>query len=185
MKKLLLATAALVALALPAKADIVVNLGPNPTSSTGAFSNSALPTGAFLDIYEFTLSGGPQFLTIASVTNTFADPVEDFIAGFTGAVVYQGADNAPGGGDDVVVIGPVAATPCPIVPNCQGFAGSALLNSGDYHLALTGVAGVTAGYGGNLSTFAVPGPVAGALLPSLAMGFGLLSFSWLRRRRLA
>jgi len=187
MKKLLFATAVLAALALPAKADIVVNLGTNPTSGTGAFANTNPGTGGggsglFADIYEFDLLGGPQFITIASVTNVYAS-ASQFITNFTGSVLSEGADNAPGGGDDLFVIGPVLASACPVA-NCQGFAGSALLAAGGYYLLITGDAGIDAGYGGNLSTFAVPGPALGAGIPGLVAAFGL-GLAWYRRRKAA
>ena len=188
MRKLLLTAAALAALALPAKADIVVGLGINPTSGTGAFANTNPGTGGggsglFADIYTFDLLGGPQFITIASVTNVYAS-TDQFISSFTGSVWSDGADNAVGGGDDLVVIGPVAAVLCPLTPNCQGFAGSALLDTGGYYLLITGDAGINAGYGGNLSTFAVPGPAVGAGIPGLVAAFGL-GMAWYRRRKAA
>ena len=188
MKKLLLTATMLTALALPANADIIANLGLNPTSGAGAFANTNPGTGGggsglFADIYEFELLGAPQFITIASVTNVFGS-ADQFIANFSGSVVYQGADDAIGGGDDVTVIGPVLASACDVI-NCQGFAGSALLNAGEYYLLITGNAGVNAGYGGNLSTFAVPGPALGAGLPALLGLFGMLGFNYFRKRRRA
>jgi hypothetical protein len=179
--------AAALLLSQPARADTVVSLGTNPNSGAGAFANTNPGTGAggsgpFTDIYTFNLVGGPQFLTIASVTNVFAS-VDQFITGFTGAVLNDGPNGVPGGGDDFAVIGPVGATPCVLVPNCQGFAGAALLNTGNYYLQITGSAGVNAGYGGNLSVAAaVPGPVAGAGLPGLIAAAATF-FGLLRRRR--
>jgi phage terminase large subunit-like protein len=182
-----LATATVFALAAPAQADIIVDLGVNPNSGQGAFANTNPGTGGggsgtFADRYTFTLLGGPQFLTIASVTNVFAS-ADQFIDNFTGSVVFEGADNAIGGGDDVVVIGPVLAAACLLVPDCQGFAGSAILGAGDYHLLITGDAAVNAGYGGNLSVAEVPGPIVGAGLPGLILGcLTLLGLGRLRRR---
>jgi hypothetical protein len=187
MKRLLLAAAALLALTAPARADIVTSLGINPTSGAGAFANTNPGTGlggsgSFADIYTFELAGGPQFLTIASVTNTFAS-ADQFIASFTGAVVNDGPNGVPGGGDDFAVIGPVAAIQCLLVPDCQGFAGSALLPAGNYYLLLLGDAGIDSGYGGNLSVAAVPGPVAGAGIPGLLLAIaGIWGFT--RRRQL-
>jgi len=191
MKKLLFATAALVALALPAKADTITNLGLNPTSGAGAFSNtnpgtvilpavppsqggSGLPSlgGQFTDIYNFTLDQALT-LTIAFATNTFAGGAPQFIANFTGSVL-----NA----SNVVVLGPEAATSCQNILNCQVFGGSATLGPGAYHLSISGIAGVDAGYGGNISTAAaVPGPIAGAGLPGLLAGFAAF-MTWKRRR---
>jgi hypothetical protein len=192
MRKLLLASAmAFIAMVPSTKADVLTNLGINPSSGTGAFANTNPGTGgggsgAFTDNYTFQLVGGPQFVTIASVTNVFASP-DQFITGFTGSVLNAGANGVPGGGDDSFVIGPVAATPCIITPDCQGFSGSALLNAGNYFLQITGDAGINAGYGGNLSTAAVaiPAPVAGAGLPGLLAGMlGLFGLNrWRRRQR--
>src|SRR6478609_6590153 len=106
MRKLLLAGTALLGLAVsPASAAIVANLGVNPTSATGAFSHAVGGT-TFDDQITFQLVGGPQFLTIASVTNTFSSP-SDKISGFTGSV-FQ-IVGVIGGGDDIQVIGPIAA----------------------------------------------------------------------------
>jgi hypothetical protein len=189
MRKLLLttATACALALATPARADTVTSLGINPTSGAGAFANTNPGTGLggsgnFADIYTFELAGGPQFLTIASVTNTFAS-ASQFIASFTGAVVNDGPNGVPGGGDDFAVIGPVAATQCLLVPDCQGFAGSAILPAGNYYLLLLGNAGVDSGYGGNLSVAAVPGPLAGAGIPGLLLAIGGLWGLGIRRQR--
>jgi hypothetical protein len=185
MKRLLLATAAVLALAVPASADVIVNLGTNPSSGTGAFSNTNPGTGAggsglFTDIYTFDLIGAPQFITIAGANNTFADPSQ-FITNFNGSVVFEGADGNIGGGDDVTVIGPAFAGAC-AVPFCQQFSGSALLGPGAYHLEINGTAGVNAGYGGTISTFGVPGPIVGAGLPGLLALFGFGGFQFWRRR---
>jgi hypothetical protein len=188
MRRLLLATSvlALVAMSAGAKADSVSNLGINPTSGAGAFANTNPGTGGggsglFADIYQFELVG-TQVLTIAFATNTYASGAPQFITNFTGSVVNDGPDNAPGGGDDFVVIGPVAATACIGVDNCQIFGGSKTLPGDQYYLLITGDAGVDAGYGGNLSTFAAPEtplPAAVWLFGSAVGGGALL----LRRRR--
>ena len=76
MKTLLLSTALAAVLLLPgggANAAIIANLGVNPSSAQGDFSNSP-GGGAFEDQFTFQLVGGPQFLTIGSVTNVFPQP---------------------------------------------------------------------------------------------------------------
>jgi hypothetical protein len=181
----------MLALSTATHADTVINLGVNPTSGAGAFANTNPGTGGggsglFGDTYDFQLIGGPQFLTIASVTNVFASP-NQFITNLTGSVVSDGPNGVRGGGDDFAVIGPVAATiGCGPIPNCQGFAGAALLNPGGYYLLITGNAAADSGYGGNLSVAPVPSPIVGAGLPGLIAGFGSLLgwVSWKRRRRL-
>jgi hypothetical protein len=159
---------------LPANAATVANLGINPTSAQGDFSH-AVGGGAFSDQVNFTLAGGPAFFTIASVTNVFAQPT-DFITGFQGSVLFLGANGVLGGGDDQTVIGPINATPCPVQPACQGFAGSAILTLvGNYALNLTGIGGGTSGYGGNLAVAQVPIPAAAWLFGAGVLGLGALS----------
>ena len=180
MRKLLLTTAALVAMLVPGNAAVIADLGVNPTSAQGDFSNS-VGGATFDDQYTFQLVGGPQFVTIASATNVFPQST-DFISNFSGSVFLQ--VGAIGGADDVLVLGPAAAAPCPIVPNCQGFAGAALLNPGNYYLDISGTGGGTSGYGGNLATAPVPGPVVGAGLPGLALAIAGW-FGWRRRTKMA
>ena len=190
MRRTLLATAALLGLATAsANAATVDNLGINPNSITGAFSSitfggtGTTGSGVFDDQILFQLVGGPAFLTIASVTNVYAQ-LSDFITGFTGKVLYLGSDGVLGGvgsAADTIVIGPTAATACPLTPNCQGFAGSALLTLvGNYALDLSGNGGGTSGYGGNLAVAEVPIPAAAWLFLT-----GLAGIEALRRRKKA
>jgi len=184
MKKLLLATAFALATVASAGADTISNLGTNPTSGAGAFSNTNPGTGGggsglFADIYNFDLVGN-QILTIAFAVNTFAGGTSQFITNFTGTVFNDGANGVPGGGDDFAVLGPELAAACIGIPSCQIFGGSAVLPGGSYYLLITGDAAVNAGYGGNLSTNAeTPIPGAVWLFASGAAGLGAL----LRRRR--
>ena len=176
MRKVLLLSAALLTLAMPAGAAVVDNLGINPTSQTGDFASGLLGingtgTGAFTDQITFQLVGGPQFLTIASATNVYPN-LTDFIFNFTAQVFQQ--IGAIGGGDDIAVTPLIAAVNCPLQTNCQGFAGSALLDAGLYYLQLAGTGGGTSGYGGNLAVTLVPIPPALALFASGLLGLGLI-----------
>ncbi|HET7239370.1 MAG TPA: hypothetical protein VFI76_10095 [Terrimicrobiaceae bacterium] len=151
MRKFLIATVALLALAMPVKAATITDFGADPTSAGGAFNHSlGSLVGFFSDQYTFTLTQAAT-LTIASVTNVFAQS-SDFISGFNGSVI-AGTPALPG----ATVIGPILASlGCGPIPNCQGFAGSAILAAGSYFLNIEGFANGSSGYGGNLATFAVP-----------------------------
>jgi hypothetical protein len=177
---------ALCAIPTAGNALIITDLGNNPNSATGHFSNSVLGT-TFDDQFTFHLIG-TQFVTIASATNDFL-AASDFITGFTGQLFSSGPNGIPGGGDDVAVNLPVLAVPCPSDPTgCQVLAGSAILAGGNYFLDISGVGGGTAGYGGDLTTtpFAVPAPILGAGLPgALAALLAMLGLRWRRRRLVA
>jgi hypothetical protein len=179
MKKILLGSVVLLAMVTASHAAVITDLGVNPSSGAGIFSHSP-GFGSFDDQYTFQLSGGTPFLAIASVTNTFAS-LSDFIFNFNGSV-FNSVDGIIGNGNDIRVVGPIAATSCPITPNCQELSGSGILSAGSYYLDISGIAGSTAGYGGNLSVSAVPGPIVGAGLPGL-LAAGLMLFGLQRRRR--
>lgn len=176
MRKYLLAAVALLALSLPGKAATITSFGDDPTSASGAFNHSlGALVGFFSDQYTFHLTQSAT-LTIASVTNVFAQ-ASDFITGFNGSVI-AGTPALPG----ATVIGPVlASSPCGFILNCQGFAGSAILAAGDYFLNIEGFANGTSGYGGNLATFATPPevPIPGAIW---LFGSGIAGL-WAMRRR--
>src|SRR4029077_6550161 len=139
-----LAAATLVTMTTAGNAAVILDLGVNPTSATGAFSH-AVGGAVFNDQITFQLAGGPAFLTIASVTNNFANTASQ-ITGFTGSVFR--IVGAIGGGDDILVIGPVAAS-ANCGANCQGFGGAAVLAApGDFYLNLSGTGGGEAGYRG-------------------------------------
>jgi len=188
MRGLLLGTAVALCLVLSQNANAaIINIGINPNSGQGDFSNGPLPAGLFADQITFQLVGGPQFVTVGSATNTFAGGAgtTDFITGFLGTVRQQlGGAPAPG---DPILLGPQLAGPCVEAPTtCQRLAGQSLLNPGNYYLELSGSSGGTAGYGGNLSVFAVPAPIVGAGLPGLIAACGaLLAFARRRRRQIA
>jgi len=184
MKKLLLAAVALVALSLPAQA-VVVNLQTNPNSATGNFSLA--PGGAlFEDQVVFGLSGGPQFVTIANATNTFASATTDRITNWVASIYSAGLDQIVNNTDDVLLFGPQAAQACIIVANCQFVGGSGtIFGSGLYYAEFTGQGGGTSGYSGNISTIAVsevPIPAVGAGLPGIIAGFGAY-LAWRKRKK--
>ena len=181
MLKFLLASSAIVTvliLSQPARSAVIADLGVNPTSAQGEFSNSA-GGGAFEDQFTFQLVGGPQFVAIGSATNVFASP-PDFITSFTGQLsLIRSACPAAAmdsSGRRAVCSNWMSTPPT----NRQLVAGIALLDPGNYYLEFAGIGGGTSGYGGNLSTFAVPGPLAGGIPAILAFGSLL---GWRRWRR--
>jgi hypothetical protein len=181
MRKLLLATAsALLAMSVTGNAATITDLGLDPTSATGNFSNSlGNSTSAFDDQYTFSLDHS-MTLTIASVTNVFPQST-DFITNFMASVI-SGTPAVPGS----TVLGPDAATQgCGAITLCQSIAGSAILPAGNYFLDISGTAGGTSGYGGNLSSVAVPGPIVGAGLPGLVAALGWFGYGRFRRKKLA
>ena len=185
MRMLPIGAKALILFALLGPADAsIINLGVNPNSGQGDFSNGPLPAGQFADQITFQLVGGPQFITIGSATNTFAGGVgsTDFITNFTANIRLQvGGAPAPG---DPIVLGPQLASACPDAPTvCQNVGGQALLNPANYYLEISGISGGTAGYGGNLSVFAVPAPVIGGGLPTLVLAIGTMWGLWRRTQR--
>lgn len=170
MRKLLLATTALLALSGAADAGFVGSLGNNPNSSTGHFSNSVLGT-TFTDDWTFQLIGGPQFVAFASATNDFAGPT-DFITNFQGQLWSFGPNLVYGGGDDFAVNPAAVSHPCVDNPdNCQALSGSALLTAGGYFLQITGTGGGTAGYGGNLTTAVITPVPEASTWAMMILGF--------------
>jgi len=181
MLKTTVAAAALLGLSMvPASAITIDNLGINPNSSQGNFESATAAGGAFTEEVLFQLVGGLYHLTIASVVNTYAGGAADFIANFSASVFSYGADNALLTADDIEVIGPVPAGPCQ-VPQCQGMAGSAILDTGNYYAQFTGIGGATAGYAGNISTSEVPIPAALPLFGGVIAAWGGVT-AWKRRR---
>lgn len=170
---------------LPAKAAVVGNLGINPTSAQGDFSNSVGGT-TFTDFWLFQLVGGPEFVTLASATNVFpgGSSTSDFITGFMGSV-YEQLGATPNPGTDTLVLGPALPHPCADEPTtCQELAGSALLGAGHYYLDIAGTGGGTSGYGGNLAVEATPLPPALQMfLGALVMFGGFLYASNRKRKR--
>lgn len=183
MRKLLLATVALVALSLPAQATVFNIAAPDPTSQQGNFS-LAPGAGAFTDQVTFSITG-PSTFTIANATNTFAAPA-DQIQNWQ-ASIWDAVDGIVGNAGDVLLFGPQAAQACGITPNCQIVGGSGFLNGPSlFYAQFTGIGSGTSGYSGNISTFAVPLPAVGAGLPGLIAGlFGLVALQRKRRAKFA
>ena len=138
--QLLLASAALLALLVPARAAVVDDLGVNPTSSNGAFSNRNLPTGSLSDQYTFQLIGAPQFVRLPTCIRR---PVT---SSPTSKAPYLKLSGLLAALMTFWVLGPALAVPGNCGANGQVFGGSATLDPGNYYLNITGFAGSTAGY---------------------------------------
>jgi hypothetical protein len=180
MKKLLLVSAAVLALTTASNAAIITDFGFDPTSGSGSFSRNLTGVAGFNDDYTFTLTQDAT-LTIASAINNFANANTDFITGFTGSV-FAGTPAAPGG----LVLGPASAQlGCLGTLQCQFLSGQAFLDAGSYFLEISGTGGGTSGYGGTLSTVAVPGPIVGAGLPGILALLGFGGWTYKRRKQLA
>jgi len=182
MRKLLSGAALALCLLLPSYSEAAQVLLPdNPTSVTGNFALTP-GAGAFEDQVIFEVTGAPAYVVIGNATNTFAAPA-DRIQNWVASIFNDGVDNIINNADDELLFGPQAATPCIGVANCQSVGGSGVvLGSGFYYVEFTGIGSGTSGYAGNVSTFAVPGPAAGAGIPGLiAACVGLVAL--VRRRR--
>jgi hypothetical protein len=180
MRNLVLGTAlALCLLTVPSQAAVFNILSPDPTSSEGNFSLTP-GGGAFNDQVTFTITQASTF-TIANATNVFPN-TSDFITDWS-ASIWDSVDGILKNGDDQLLFGPQAASSCIVTPNCQIVGGAGFLDGpGLFYADFTGVGGGTSGYSGNISTFAVPGPLVGAGLPGLIVGtLGLIGLA--RRRR--
>jgi hypothetical protein len=181
MKKLLIASAVLLATTVASQAAFVNTLGNNPTAATGHFSN-AVNGATFTDDFTFTLSGANQFVAFASATNDFVRP-SDFISGFTGQLFSFGGDLVPFTADDFAVSAVATASPCTGNPGgCQQLAGAAILGPGGYYLEFKGVGGGTAGYGGDLTTAAVAAVPEPATWFMMILGFAGVGFMGMRKK---
>jgi hypothetical protein len=170
-KKFLLASvaAASLALATPASAAIVGDLGVDPNLNVGRTPG----LGTFNDEYTFSLDAA-ETLTIVAILNTYplGPNTPAFISNFMGEIV-AGTPASPGG----VVLGPeLASSPCGSVANCQSLGGIATLAAGDYFLDFSGDAGATAAYGGTINTVAaVPEASTWAMMLLGFFGLGVVS----------
>jgi hypothetical protein len=180
LKYLLGGLAVLAVMALPVQAAQVF-LPANPTSVTGNFSFTPGAVG-FEDQAIFSLSGGPQYLTIANATNVYASEA-DRIQNWVASIFSAGLDQVVNNADDVLLFGPQAAQACGFPTNCQIVGGEGtIFTSGVFYAEFTGTGSGTSGYSGNISTSAVPLPAVGAGLPGIIAAFGA-AMAWHRRKK--
>ena len=178
---------ALISWSLPSRADTIQHLGANPTSATGAFHN-VIGGSAFVDDYLFQLTVATAFAVSASATNDFpgGEGSTDFISNFQISLFNAGANGVVGGGDDSLLLGPLDAVQCAVNPGtCQAVGLSTVLAAGNYFIELSGMGNGTSGYGGNVATVGVPGPIVGAGLPGLVFACGVLVALARRRKQVS
>ena len=179
-----LAALAVAGSSLPSRADTIQNLGANPTSASGAFHN-VVGGASFVDSYLFQLTAATSFSVSASATNDFpgGEGSTDFISNFQISLFNAGGNGVVGGGDDSLLLGPLDAVQCAVTPTtCQAVGLSTVLAAGNYFIELSGMGNGTSGYGGNVATVSVPGPIVGAGLPGLVFACGAL-VALARRRK--
>ena len=212
MKKLLYASAAMLALSLPAKADVILDNHLSGTGDNVVFDSLTgnLAVGRFngqhQGLVDFTdLSGNPLFVGAANgndikIANTSNLRVQVFAT--NGTSVLQTATDVfslKGTGDVTAFVTAHETDGATklfsfdlgqIDPNAQsGFTLSAINGETIDHFSLVDL-------GGEITDFehyridvagaaAVPGPVAGAGLPGLVMALGLLALRHRRRNAAA
>jgi hypothetical protein len=85
-----------------------------------------------------------------------------------------------------LLLGPLDAVQCAVNPGtCQAVGLSTVLSAGNYFIELSGMGNGTSGYGGNVATVGVPGPIVGAGLPGLVFACGALVALARRRKQVS
>ena len=161
MKKLLLATAVIVGPCRPAPRRLSSPISVSIRHRRLVISQAALSASMALAQEVLLMTSCSNSSEVRSSSPSPAPPTcfpvafctTDFITNFSASVFGYGPDNLFGGGDDNLVLGPANATMgCGLIVNCQGMAGIALLDAGNYYLEISGTGGGTSGYGGNIAT---------------------------------
>ena len=182
MLKLLLASSAIVTvlvLSQPAKSAIIADLGVNPTRRPGRLQQ----LGRWCCLYRSVhVSTGRRTAIRLDRRSDQRVPQSDRLHHGVHRLVVPRSRRPRPRWRRCLAGRSFRGSSVPLVPSCQGVAGSAVLDPGNYFLDLAGSGGGTSGYGGNLTTFAVPAPVLGGGLPGLLMAIGGL-FGWRRLRR--
>lgn len=213
MRRLIFATAAAVALMVPAKADVIVD---NKLSGTGdnvifngLFSNLVVGSfnGQHTGLVDFTCLGGctgftgaangndlkinnfsnlgVQVFDITGV-NVLPTATDVFSITGTGDVKVFVTANEAGGGTQLFTFD-LTTLFGPLGPGQNGFTLSAINGETINKFSLLDTGGTITDfehYRIDVAASAVPGPIVGAGLPGLlAACLGLLGFSYLRRRR--
>jgi hypothetical protein len=136
-------------------------------------------TNGFADDYFFTLTTLSNFTLNVTASNSDIPQISNWKM-----AVFLDADGVLGSDTLINPPGTVSATgnPQTIALNATGLAANT--GSGRYYVHVTGDAPASGSlYNGNVTTFGVPGPIAGAGLPGLLAACGGLLMLARRRRK--